>query len=146
MDIKKVIKCNLSLIFFFLDILKTFWPVLIWVSPRICKKTAFTKRSQFDIFLCWARTLALSANAGTCVITYDPWWLNFKTSYLFFFNIFISNKKWHLPLEKSFTDNLMNNLEINVFAVLFQIFYSLFQAFAVLWKLFQSIFNLFQPF
>ena len=111
MDIKKVIKCNLSLIFFFLDILKTFWPVFIWVSPRICKKTAFTKRSQFDKFLCWARTLALSANAGTCVITYDPWWLNFKTSYLFFFNIFISDKKWHLPLEKSFTDNLMNNLD-----------------------------------
>ena len=114
MDIKKVIKCNLSLIFFFLDILKTFWPVFIWVSPRICKKTAFTKRSQFDKFLCWARTLALSANAGTCVITYDPWWLNFKTSYLFFFNIFISDKKWHLPLEKSFTDNLMNNLALNV--------------------------------
>ena len=110
MDIKKVTKCNLSLIFFFLDILKTFWPVFIWVSPRICKKTAFTKRSQFDKFLCWARTLALSANAGTCVITYDPWWLNFKTSYLFFFNTFISNKKWPLPLEKSFTDNLMNNL------------------------------------
>ena len=35
---KKVIKCNLSLIFFFLDILKTFWPVFIWVSPRIRKK------------------------------------------------------------------------------------------------------------
>ena len=64
---------------------------------------------------------ALSANAGTCVITYDPWWLNFKTSYLFFFNIFISDKKWHLPLEKSFTDNLMNNLATEYFILNYDI-------------------------
>ena len=64
MDIKKVIKCNLSLIFFFLNILMTFWPVFIWISPRFCLKNG-SYRSLSVFFI--KRIILLST--GPCTLS-----------------------------------------------------------------------------